>query len=232
MKDTRKTQALAEQRRQFEAQMAQNVQPNPQGQAAPQQSQPQSPEINPKEYYENLSKYAMERVAKNLGEEFDEYNPVHQTALADEISTIKAATYERNVAQQQLQSIYDKYKQDPNIQAIDRYAAQRLEQLPYAQAIQVQEALKNFNAPVIDAYMASCRDEFYRGRGYIPEAEYQIQQVKKTVPQNSKVKPPYVENTGAAQNPVPNGATKLDYSKLGSLSMEDQAKLASRFGLG
>ena len=65
---TRKTQQLAEERRAFEAAKGQFAQQNPQMQ---QQQQPvQETKPNPKEYYEQLSNYAIGRVKQNLGEDF------------------------------------------------------------------------------------------------------------------------------------------------------------------
>ena len=238
---TAKTQALAEEKRRMEAMYGQYNQQNPQqrGQSVqpqqPAQPQTQQTQVDPKQYYKTLSDYAIKRVSENLGEDFDEYNPVHQAALADEISTIKATMYERNIRQQEIQKVYNKYAQDPNIQAIDQYAAQRLQQLPYQQAVQIQQALRNNDAHVIDAYMGAVRDEFYRARGYVPASEQQVPQNKpvatpaKPVP---KQKPPFAESTGAVKNtPQPN-QKNIDYSKLGKLTLDQQAQLASKLGLG
>lgn len=235
---SRKTQALADEKRRLEAMYGQRN-PQQQGQSVPPQqptqTQPQQNQVDPKAYYKTLSDYAIKRVSENLGEDFDEYNPVHQAALADEISTIKATMYERNLRQQEIQKVYNKYAQDPNIQAIDQYAAQRLQQLPYQQAVQIQQALRNNDARVIDAYMGAVRDEFYRARGYVPASEQRVPQNKpvatptKPVP---KQKPPFAESTGAVKNtPQPN-PKNIDYSKLGKLTLDQQAQLARKLGLG
>lgn len=242
---TAKTQALAEEKRRMEAMYAQysqqygqqNPQQQMQGQSAPapQPTQPQKPQVDPKEYYKTLSDYAIRRVSENLGEDFDEYNPVHQAALADEVSTIKATMYERNMRQQEIQKVYEKYSQDPNIKAIDQYAAQRLNQLPYHQAVQIQQALRNNDARMIDAYMGAVRDEFYRSRGYVPASERQVPQYQpvatpaKPVPKQT---PPFAEPTGAAKNPTQPTQKNLDYSKIGKLTLDQQAQLASKLGLG
>lgn len=232
---TRKSQALADERRRLEAQYGpRNPQQGQPVQPPQPQAQNQPPKVDPKEYYKTLSDYAIKRVQENLGEDFDEYNPVHQAALADEISTIKAQMYERNVGQQRLQAVYNKYSQDPNIAEIDRYAAQRLQQLPYQQAVQIQQALRNNDARVIDAYMGAVRDEYYRARGYIPVSEAQARQsqpVATPPKQVAKQKPPFAEPTGVQKN-TPKTERKIDYSKLGKMTLEDQAKLVSQLGLG
>lgn len=236
---TAKTQALAEERRRMEAFYSQQVpQQNtmPQGQPVQQPQQPPEPQLDPKAYYKTLSEYAVKRVSENLGEDFDEYDPVHQAALADEISTIKAAMYERNVRQQAIQQVYDKYAQDPNIQAIDQYAAARLNQLPYQQAVQIHQALRDNDAQVIDAYMGAVRDEFYRTRGYIPAYEFQAQQQAPAMSTPAqpvpRQKPPYAEPTGAAKPTTQPDKKNIDYSKLGELTLAQQAEIASKLGLG
>lgn len=228
---TRKTQALAEERRQLQAMYSQR---NP-NMGQPQQSvqQPEQPKLTTKDYYKNLSDYAVKEVSKELGEEYDEYNPIHQAALADVISTVKARMYERNVGQQQIQSVYDKYAQDPNFADIDRYAAQRLQQLPYQQAVQIQNALRSNNAKVVDAYMAAVRDEYYRSRGYIPAEEAQkAKDVPVATPAKpvQKAKPPFAEPTGVAKQNVQT-TKNLDYSKIGRMTLDDQARLAAKLGL-
>lgn len=230
---TKKTQALADERRALEQRYNQQQNPH-QGQPAPQQK-PAQPQVDPKAYYKSLSDYAINQVQRNLGEDFDEYNPVHQAALADEISTIKAQMYERNVKQQQLQQVYNKYAQDPNIKEIDTYAAQRLNQLPYGAAVKIQQALRNNDARVIDAYMAAVRDEYYRNRGYTPTNERPVPQNQpmatpaKPVP---NVKPPFAEPTGATKEPARPTQKNLDYTKLGKMNLDQQAQLAAKLGLG
>lgn len=229
---TRKTQALAEERRQLQSMYGQR---NP-NMGQPQQpvQPPEPPKPSPKDYYKNLSEYAVKEVSKELGEEYDEYNPIHQAALADVISTVKARMYERNVGQQQIQSVYDKYAQDPNFADIDRYAAQRLQQLPYQQAVQIQNALRSNNAKVVDAYMAAVRDEYYRSRGYIPAEEAQkAKEVPVATPAKpvQKAKPPFAEPTGVAKQNVQT-TKNLDYSKLGKMTLDQQAQIAAKLGLG
>jgi len=230
---TKKTQALANERRALEQKY--NQQQNPQQGQPAQQQKPVQPQVDPKAYYKTLSDYAINQVQRNLGEDFDEYNPVHQAALADEISTIKAQMYERNAKQQELQQVYSKYAQDPNIKEIDTYAAQRLNQLPYGAAVKIQKALRENDARVIDAYMAAVRDEYYRNRGYIPASERAVQQNQpmaspaKPVP---NVKPPFVENTGATKEPQKPTQKNLDYTKLGKMTLAQQAQVATKLGLG
>jgi hypothetical protein len=228
---SRKTKELAEQRRQFQEQAQQAAPQQPQGQA--QQQEP--PKVDPKEYYKQLSDYAVKQVEGKLGEQFDEYNAIHQTALADEISTIKAQVYERNVNQQRIASVYQRYAQDPNFREIDNYAAQRLQELPYKQAVIIQNALRSNNAEVIDGYMGAVRDEWYQKRGYVP-AGSQPAQIAPTVPTpvatpKTSPKPPFAEPTGAQQQPKPVEQT-IDYKKLGKLTLEQQALMAQKLGLG
>jgi hypothetical protein len=229
---TKKTMELADQRKQLEQQLSSLNNPQPQQQ----QQVQQPPENNPKAYYEKLSKYATQRVAQNLGEDFDELNPVHNAALADEIATLRAAMYERTVAQRNISNLYQKYAQDPNIKEIDSFAAQQLQNLPYGQAIKVQQALQSYNIPVIDAFMGACRDQYYRAKGFVPTNEIpnkqQIAQSQVSTPPVAKQNPPFVESTGVSQQKPAQTKTSLDYSKIGGLSMDKQAELVAKLGLG
>ena len=232
---TRKTQELADQRRQlsqtqppqYNAQTQQN--PYPQGQPA--QPTPEQEQQDTASYYQQLADYAKRNVEKRLGTEYDEYNPVHQVALADEVATIKAAVYERNVAQRNFKAVYDKYAQDKNIKEIDQFASQRLQQLPHREALKIEQALRDYDTKTIDAYMADCRDLYYRSRGYVPANEISK---PKAAPQSNPVaqkpKPPYVESTGVRREEK-EVKPSLDYSKLGRLTLEQQAQIASKFHL-
>lgn len=156
---------------------------------------------------------------------------MHQVALADEVATIKAAVYERNVAQRNFKAVYDKYAQDKNIKEIDEFASQRLQQLPHREALKIEQALRDYDTKTIDAYMADCRDLYYRSRGYVPANEISrpaVPQQSNPVPQ--KPKPPYVESTGVKREEK-EVKPSLDYSKLGRLTLEQQAQIASKFHL-
>lgn len=230
---SRKTQALANERRELEQKYTQYTQQTQQPVQQPQQNQEsqQQEQQDTASYYRQLADYAKRNVEKRLGTEYDEYNPVHQVALADEVATIKAAVYERNVAQRNFKAVYDKYAQDKNIKEIDQFASQRLQQLPHREALKIEQALRDYDTKTIDAYMADCRDLYYRSRGYVPANEISKPKVApQSNPITQKPKPPYVESTGVRREEK-EVKPSLDYSKLGRLTLEQQAQIASKFHL-
>lgn len=227
---TRKTQALAEERRNLQYAQPQQVQPyNNNPQAQPQVQQPQQPQITQRDYYTQLDTFARQEVQKVLGEEFDEYNPLHQAAYTDSIANIKAEIYAVRQQEAEKQRVVDnfnhtmgKYFQDPNFQAINQLALEKLNNLPYAQAVQIKQAMENYDSQTIDAYMTVVRNEYY-GANQVPT----IQRKQPTAVKQS-IKPPYVESAGAATVPPGNPTTEIDYSKLRGLSVDQQAEVLSK----
>lgn len=228
---TRKTQALAEERRNLQYQQVPQVQPN----TPVQNNQPQAPEqpqITQRDYYTQLDAYARKEVQTALGEEFDEYNPLHQAAYADSIANVKAEVYsakqaeaERNRVVNNFNQTMGKYFQDPHFNEINQLALEKLNNLPYAQAIQIKQAMDNYDTATVDAYMSAVRNEFY-GANNMPS----IQRKNTAVPKKPAVKPPFIESAGAATQPPGNPTTEIDYSKLSRLSNDEQARLIAQLG--
>ena len=228
---TRKTQALAEERRNLQYQQIPQVQPN----VPVQNNQPQAPEqpqITQRDYYTQLDAYARKEVQTALGEEFDEYNPLHQAAYADSIANVKAEIYSAKQAEAERNRVVDnfnqtmgKYFQDPHFNEINQLALEKLNNLPYAQAIQIKQAMDNYDTATVDAYMSAVRNEFY-GANSMPS----IQRKNTAVPQKPAIKPPFIESAGAATQPPGNPTTEIDYSKLSRLSNDEQARLIAQLG--
>ena len=219
---TRKTQALAEERRMLAQQtVPQQQQPS---QQVSQEPQAQEPDI--KEYYRQLAEYAKGQVEHNLGAEYDEFNPVHVAALADEVANVKSYIVQQQIAQQEQQAtmnefagMYQKYAQDPNFHEIDRMAQEELQRLPYNVATKVMEAVKTYNTPVVDEYMAAIRDKYYGRLGTNSQAKPQ-----------AKPKPPYAEASGqGTTQELPR--QKFDPRQLGRMSLDQQAAVFSKLGL-
>lgn len=227
---TRKTQALAEERRNLQYAQSQQVQPYANSpQAQPQVQQSQQPQITQRDYYTQLDTFARQEVQKVLGEEFDEYNPLHQAAYTDSIANIKAEVYAVRQQEAEKQRVVDnfnhtmgKYFQDPNFQAINQLALEKLNNLPYAQAVQIKQAMENYDSQTIDAYMTAVRNEYY-GANQVPTI-----QRKQPSPAKPTIKPPYMESAGAATVPPGNPTTEIDYSKLRGLSVDQQAEVLSK----
>ena len=237
---TQKTQALADQRRSLEApvqnqQPQQQIQPQQQQQVQQQAQEQQPTPFTQKNYYEQLANYAKTQVQNNMGEDFDEFNPVHIAALADEVTNVKAHIIQTQQAQMQEQQakekmqndfngVYNKYSQDPNFHEIDNLAQQRLEELPYKQAKIIQQAFDTCNTTLIDQYMAAVRDDFYH-----TNSQHQVQNpIKQAI--RPKVNPPYIESGGTSKPQAP-VARQIDYSKLGNMTTDQQAQVFSKLGL-
>lgn len=224
---TRKTQALADERRAFEASMHQPQPQYQQPQVQPQPTPEPQPEFTQRDYYEQLTNYAKEQVQNVFGEEFDEFNPVHNAALADAVATVKAQVYEQQRVEAEKarmeQSFNDAlapYTNDPNFAQIDALALQKLNEMPYAQAVQIKEALERKDPQIMGAYYAAVTNEFY-GRNNVPTI---------TPKRVQRPAPPYVEPTGAANVPPEATTRQIDYSKLGKLSTDQQARLVRELG--
>ena len=228
---TRKTQALAEERRSLQYNQVPQVQPQ---QVVPQNQQavPEQPQITQRDYYTQLDAYARKEVQNALGEDFDEYNPLHQAAYADSIANVKAEIFSARQAEAERARVVDnfnqtmgKYFQDPHFQEINQLALEKLNNLPYAQAVQIKQAMDNYDVQTMDAYMSAVRNEYY-GANSMPS----IQRKNVAVPQRPVVKPPFVESAGASTQPPGNPTTQIDYSKLSRLSNDEQAQLIAQLG--
>lgn len=224
---TRKSQALAEERR---ALAANQYQPQVQ-QAPPQQEQakPAEPEFSQKEYYEQLANYAKGQVEETLGEEYDDFNPIHQAALADAVATVKAQVYEHQQALKQQEQInarfnqmMSRHAQDPNFAQIDQFAMQKFNQLPYEQAIKIKEALDRRDTNLIDQFYTAVTNEYYGVRN--------VPTITPPAPKQ-KTPPPYMESAGAATVPPQATSRTIDWNKLGKMSTDQQAKLVRDLGL-
>lgn len=236
---SRKTQALADERNAYQQQVQQQAVQAPQQPQEQQQAQ-SSTKLTQKEYYEQLTKYAESAVENILGEEYDPYNPAHQAVYSDSIAKLNADIYkeqERQAAiqarEEQFMGVVAKYQQDPNFNAINMLAEQRLNEMPYKQAIAVKEAFDKRDVGVIDDYMAYITNEFYAQqqpsiRRATPQAAPQQAAPQVQVP---KIKPPYVEQSGPASKPPVATTQQIDMKKLGTMSMDDQARLFSQLGL-
>ena len=221
-------------KKQYEDQMAALNQP--QQPPVPQQQPPepqQQPEIDPKQYYEKLADYAKNKVAAIFGN-YDELDPIHQAALADEIANVKVQVVTAQQTQRALGNVMGKYSADPEWQQIDRYAWDRLNNMPYAQAVQVRAKLEGMDINFIDQYLNAVRSEYYTNKNQPPAAPVTpvapVQQAPFPAIPKAGIKPPYVESGGSShQEEQP--AYKVDFTKLGKMTTDQQAEVFRRLGL-
>lgn len=225
---SRKTQALADERRQLQAQMAQYQQP----QTQPQTQEPQQSQVSQAEYYNKLTEFAKGEVEKHLGTEFDELNPVHIAALADSVATIKAQIYEQQAVQKNFTHVVNQFRQDPNFDEIDRYAQWRLQNMPYQQAVKIQNALDNYDAEIVGQFMTAARNEYYGMMNTQHNQQNTPPQAVPNIPQpTNKPKPPVVEGAGSSERPPKSATQQVDFKSLGRMTNDELVKVFQQTGL-
>ena len=196
---TRKTQALAEERRAIERvldkalshpELAKEFMNDPElislAQKHPELAQKlqavsrvaQSQDVNP---IKRLTEMAKKAVEQELGEEFDEFNPEHMTALALKVLEIRQQYARQQAIQQKLAELQ---ASEPHFAEIDRYAKEKLAQMPYAEAVKIEQALKNGDIEAVLSFWEQCRKEWYQ---------------KNLNPQPSQPAPPPVEGAGKGE---------------------------------
>lgn len=225
---SRKTQALADERRQLQAQMAQYQQP----QTQPQTQEPQQSQVSQAEYYNKLTEFAKGEVEKHLGTEFDELNPVHIAALADSVATIKAQIYEQQAVQKNFTHVVNQFRQDPNFDEIDRYAQWRLQNMPYQQAVKIQNALDNYDAEIVGQFMTAARNEYYGMMNAQHNQQNTPPPAVPNIPQpTNKPKPPVVEGAGSSERPPKSATQQVDFKSLGRMTNDELVKVFQQTGL-
>lgn len=225
---SRKTQALADERRQLQQQYAQYQQP----QVQPEPQEPQQPQFTQAEYYNKLAEFAKGEVERNLGVEFDELNPVHIAALTDSVATIKAQIYEQQSIQKNFANVVNQFRQDPNFQEIDRYAEWRLQNMPYQQAVKIQNALNNYDADTVAQFMTAARNEYYGMLNAQHNQQNPPQQVVPNIPQpTAKPKPPVLEQAGSGTRPPTSVTQDVDFKAMGKMTNDQLVQLFQKTGL-
>ena len=212
---TKKSQVVADQRRQlepyFQQQQAQQQQQATQQQPTQEQVQMQ--------YYEQLYGVARSEVDtsfKKLGIEYDEFNPMHQAALADAVANIKVKMIQQQQYQSGLQNLMQGYQSDPDWQDIDKYAWERLDNMPYRQAAAIRERIQNGDLSTIKSFLDETRSEF-NGRK-------NPQQFVKP-----KQQQPHVEAGGSGNSRPSN--QNFNMSQIGRMRIDQQAKMLEALGL-
>jgi len=226
---TRKTQALAQERKLIEnlldnalsnpaiaqqlmndPNFVQTAQQHPELaqklQAVSQMTQPQNP-------LDAITEQAKQIVEQQLGEEFDELNPKHLVALNLATQELLQAQQRQAVIQQKLAELQTT---EPHFAEIDRMAEEKLMQMPYAEAVKIQQALQMGDIDTVLNFWNEVRKEFYNSR-------LNNQQTQQTAPE-----PPKVE--GAGQGNVETRPS-VDVSELGYLDDEGKAEMLIKLGL-
>ena len=220
---TRNNQQVVEMRKQLEQQAMRQQVPQPQ---VPQQQVSQEPP-NPKAYYEQLLTVAKGNVENTIGEKYDEFNPLHQAAIADEVANIKIAIEKQQMFQNNLRNVMNTHMADPEWNSIDAHALKMLNDMPYQQAVQVKSRIDNGDVQFIDNYLRYVRNNYYQAKNGNTQ-----QQPNPVIPQiQQKAKPPYTEAASAAPPQPQTETRKFNVKDLGRMNMAQQAALFEKAGL-
>ena len=225
---TRKTQALAEERRVLEKvldkalshpelakqfmsdpELIAAVQNHPELagklQAVSQMAQPE--QQNP---IKSIAEQARKLVEQQFGEEFDEFNPEHMAAFNIAVQQIQAQVQREQAFQQRITQLK---ASEPHFEEIDRYAEQKLSQMPYSEAVKIINALQNGDFETVANFWEQCRKEWYSQRLQ--------QQQPQQAPQPTQVEP-------AGQGRV-DSKPKLNPKELAYMSPDEQIEFLKNF---
>lgn len=93
-----------------------------------------------------------------VGEEFDEFDPRHIAAYN---MATQQVLQQINQQQQFFGKIEEIKQKEPNFDKIDEYAQQKLLNLPYGKAKQIEAALQRYDTDTLLKFWEECRKEWY-----------------------------------------------------------------------
>jgi len=186
---------------------------------AQQKEQPlASPQIDEKAMLEAIKQEAKQRVEQKLGEQFDEMNPDHMVALSIESARL-TQQYERKLQAQQ--KIAELRMQEPYFQQIDRYAQEKILQLPAKDYLKLTQAIDAGDINAVVKFWEQCRKEFY-------EQKLGIKQQNQKPSPKPAPQPPKVE--GAGKGGV-NVQPKIKPQDFANMSEDEQIEALIKMGL-
>jgi len=176
------------------------------------------PQIDEKAVLEAIKQEARQRVEQKLGEQFDEMNPDHMVALSIESARLTQQYEKRLQAQQKIAELRI---QEPYFQQIDRYAQEKMLQLPAKEYIKLTQAIDAGNIDAVVKFWEQCRKEFYEQKLGIK------QQNQKTSPKLAP-QPPKVEGAGKGEV---NTQPSIKPQDLANMSEDEQIEALIKMGL-
>lgn len=226
---TRKTQALADQRRQFEAQVQQFQQ----------KQQPQQPQANPTERMNAQYREAVGAACRSMGikpEEFNQFDPVHAFALQNVIvqanMQVGRQVSERQAVEDEVREFMGQIQNDPMTKDVNEhfteYILRRgLESKEGAEvAGNVAMAYQRFNDGT--ATRQDCKvlkEHWAYVKGQLAKA-----QTPPPAPPKPQVQPPKTEAPGVGRSARQGGV--MDVHKLRSLANDPDRQMAYMKSLG
>lgn len=214
---TKKTQALAQEK----AALAKQQAPAPEPVAPPEKA-------TPKQFYENLTNVAKEAVVADMGEDFDEFNPIHMAALSLKVNQITAGLQSNADKQNSVQKfeVEARSKEPENYDAIYEHAKGKVDYLPYKDRIALEQAFNEGDINIINAFFETMRKDYYNSNGKTVPGE-----VTKPIPKAVKktVKPPLVEKGSGEE--TKSKSKMRDARELSKLSIDDKSKWLIDMGI-
>lgn len=221
---TRKTQALANEKKAIEQRMAELNQPKPVVEQIPEETTPQ------KSYYEQLHEIAIANLEKSgmLGAPFNEMNPLHLTALSSEVASIQNKLAQQKTHQEQLSNVVSRYTSDPRWSEIQSYADAVLDNLSYSESKSIRDKLASGDLNYIDNFLKTAKEVFYETNGGTKIAQPAVPIVPQ-VPKAVAPKPPVLEGGGVGIQANP--GSNFNVNQLGKMSNDELANFFIKSGL-
>jgi len=192
------------------------------------QAQPQEQSAQPQDPLDAIKEEAKKRVIQRFGE-FDELNPEHITALAFEASRLSNEYQKQEALQQKFQELKTS---EPYFDHIDRYAQEKLMELPAKEYLKLARALQEKDASVVLPFWEKCRREFYEqklGKSLgTTNTQTQQKQVQTQAPTAQGKKPPTLEGAGLGQVDTQSQIKPRDFARM---SEDEQAAALIKMGL-
>ena len=228
IKDTTKTQEVAGQRRELDNEREALAQQKEKIDKVIEQLQilsgakPQleAPQNSQKLFYEQVSEIAKKGVEEELGEEFDEFNPIHLSALSLKANQI-VSNLDRQMQKQNEVVEFEnsaRSKDPENYDAIFEYSKEKVDDLPYRKRVALEKAFAVGDTKVMSAFYEEMREGYYESKGLtVPGKEPPKAQPKKIIKE-----PPFVESSG--QGSTQTQTKQIDVRNLSQLNTDQQAR--------
>jgi len=163
-----------------------------------------------------ITEQAKRIVEAELGEEFDEFNPKHIAAFNLALQNIQNQIASQQAVQHKILQVK---QSEPHFEEIDVYAQQKLAQMPFQEAMKIVNALQTGDLDTVLSFWDECRREWYNLNKAQPQAQPQAQ--ARQAPQ-----PPKVEPSGQGQAQAQN---QFDLRRFATAPEEEKIEMLKQF---
>jgi len=174
-----------------------------------------------------LYETAKKRVEAKLGKPFDELDPKHIAALSLEVNAVAQEAQRMQRARAFVQQVAS---QEPYFAQIDAYAQQKLAEMPYKEAVRIQQAIAVGDVETVAKFWEETRKEWYEKtfnqKGQAPAT--QTTQATQPQPQ-AKRGPEPVAVESAGDRPV-GQKPRIRADKFGQMTDDDKIEFLLKHG--